>query len=191
MKAVGEYVLIPANSTIVNYGEIIRNLPLVLNATVKISRLDEEGNEILLYYVFKNEGCAMTFSCCMEQFPTEIKAVAEDDVELFVIPVAYMDAWMMNFASWKSFVLKTMRNRFNELLKTIDLIAFQKLDDRLVHYLRSKAEATGSTLLIITHHNIATDRATSRVVVSRLLKKLEESNKLLLYRNQIKLLRVL
>ena len=186
---VGTYKHVAAGETIVEVGETIRAVPIVLNGTIKISRPDEEGREILLYYVFSREGCAMSFSCCMEQLPSEIKAVAEEDVDLLMIPIKYMDAWTMQFASWKSFVLRTMRNRFNELLKTIDQVAFQKLDERLVSYLKAKADATGSTLLNLSHADIANDLATSRVVISRLLKKLEDNKKLLLYRNQIKLLR--
>jgi len=99
-----------------------------------------------------------------------------------------MDEWLVKYSTWKAFVMKTIRNRFNEMLKTIDQIAFQKLDERLVHYLKEKVKATASTILNLSHEQIANELATSRVVISRLLKKLENDNKILLYRNQIKVL---
>jgi CRP/FNR family transcriptional regulator len=156
---------------------------------VRVTRNDENGHELLLYYINPNESCAMTFTCCMQLSSSEIKAVAEDNVELLLIPVNLMDEWLVKFPTWKSFVMKTMRTRFNELLKTIDQIAFQKLDERLVHYLKEKSKATGSSIINASHEQIAAELATSRVVISRLLKKLENDKKLLLYRNQIKLLK--
>ena len=96
---------------------------------------------------------------------------------------------MMKYSTWKSFVMKTIRTRFNELLKSIDQIAFQKLDERLIYYLKQKSKTTGSSLINLSHEQIANELATSRVVISRLLKKLENDKKLLLYRNQIKILR--
>ena len=182
---------VKANDTILDIGQTVRVIPIVLSGTLKISRIDEDGHELLLYYVSPKESCAMTFTCCMQQYPSEVKAVAEEDTELLAIPISLMDEWMMKYPTWKSFVMKTIRTRFNELLKTIDQIAFQKLDERLIHYLKDKSKATGSSLVNLSHEQIANELATSRVVISRLLKKLENEKKLLLYRNQIKLLREL
>jgi CRP/FNR family transcriptional regulator len=100
-----------------------------------------------------------------------------------------MDEWLVRFPTWKSFVMKTIHHRFNELLKTIDQIAFQKLDERLVQFLKEKSKISGSTLVSLSHEQIAQELATSRVVISRLLKKLENDKRVLLYRNQIKLLK--
>jgi CRP/FNR family transcriptional regulator len=124
----------------------------------------------------------------MQQYPSEIKAAAEGEVELLAVPISVMDEWMSKYSTWKSFVMKTIRSRFNELLRTIDQIAFQKLDERLIYYLKEKSKSTGSALLNLSHEQIANDLASSREVISRLLKKLENDKKLLLYRNQIKLL---
>lgn len=181
-------VKVKAGETILDYGQIVRSMPIIASGTVKVSRRDEDGKEILLYYVNAQESCAMTFTCCMEQFPSEIKAVAEDDVVMLTVPISVMDDWLRKYSTWKSFVMGTIRNRFNEMLHTIDQIAFQKLDERLKHYLQQKAKHTGSRLLNLSHEEIARDMATSRVVISRLLKKLENEELLLLYRNQIKLL---
>lgn len=186
---IATHVLAKEDDIILNIGETVRVIPIVLSGTLKISRIDENGHELLLYYVSPKESCAMTFTCCMQQFPSEVKATAEDDVEFLAIPISAMDEWMMKYPTWKSFVMKTIRVRFNELLKSIDQLAFQKLDERLIHYLKEKSKATGSSLINLSHEQIANEMASSREVISRLLKKLENDNKLLLYRNQIKLLK--
>lgn len=191
MEENASYVSAKEGDVILDIGQRVRVIPIVVSGTLKVSRIDTEGHELLLYYVSPNESCAMTFTCCMQQHASEIRAVAEEDVELMVIPISVMDGWMMKFSTWKSFVMKTIQVRFNELLKTIDQIAFQKLDERLVHYLKEKSKATGSSLINLSHEQIANELATSRVVISRLLKKLENDKKVLLYRHQIKLLREL
>ena len=185
----GVPVSVKAGTVIMDIGKTVRTMPIILSGSIRVSRTDEDGREILLYYVNPNESCAMTFTCCMQQHASEIKAVAEEDVEMLSIPVSIMDEWMAKYPSWKSFVMRTVQNRFHELLKTIDQIAFQKLDERLINYLKEKAKTTGSSLLNISHEQIAKELASSREVISRLLKKLETDKKLLLYRNQIKLLK--
>jgi len=186
-----KHIFVKEGDIILDIGQTVRIIPIVLSGTLKISRVDDNGHELLLYYVSPKESCAMTFTCCMQQFPSEVKAVAEDDVEFLAIPISTMDEWMMKYPTWKSFVMKTIRARFNELLKTIDQIAFQKLDERLIHYLKEKSKATGSSLINLSHEQIANEMASSREVISRLLKKLENDKRLLLYRNQIKLLKEL
>lgn len=187
-KSIAKEVSVKEGDVILDYGQIVRSMPIIASGTVKVSRMDDQGREILLYYVNAKESCAMTFTCCMEQFPSEIKAVAEDDVVMLTVPITVMDEWLMKYSTWKSFVMGTIRDRFNEMLNTIDQIAFQKLDERLKYYLQQKAKHTDSKLLNLSHEEIARDLATSRVVISRLLKKLENDKLLLLYRNQIKLL---
>lgn len=189
IEAKAKLVSLKADDVIIDIGQLVKQMPIILSGSIKVTRIDEKGREILLYYVNPIESCAMTFTCCMEQFPSEIRAVAEEDVEMLSLPISVMDEWMTKYPSWKSFVMKAIRHRFNELLKTIDHIAFQKLDERLVSYLKEKSKATGSSLLNISHQQIAEELASSREVISRLLKKLENDNKLLLYRNQIKLFR--
>jgi CRP/FNR family transcriptional regulator, anaerobic regulatory protein len=188
LREKAKHVSLKDGEMIIDIGQTVRVMPVILSGALKISRMDEDGNELLLYYVNSGESCAMTFTCCMQQFPSEIKATAEGDIELLAIPISVMDEWMSKYPTWKSFVMKTIHSRFNELLKTIDQIAFQKLDERLVYYLKEKSKSTGSPLLNLSHEQIANDLATSREVISRLLKKLEKDKKLLLYRNQVKLL---
>ncbi|HQV79176.1 MAG TPA: Crp/Fnr family transcriptional regulator [Chitinophagales bacterium] len=191
LKSKSTFLTANAGDIILDYGDTVRQIPIILKGSIKVSRTDDDGRELLLYYVNPKESCAMTFTCCMQQHASEIKAVAEDDVEMLAVPISVMDQWLVKFPSWKSFVMRTIQHRFNELLKAIDQIAFQKLDERLITYLKEKSKATSSSLINLSHQQIADDLATSRVVVSRLLKNLENENKLLLYRNQIKLLKAL
>jgi CRP/FNR family transcriptional regulator len=182
--------LVEANEgdKIITIGQTVRVIPFLLKGTLKVSRLDDKLNEIFLYYLNAMEGCAMTFTCCMQQFPSEVQAVAEEDVTYLAIPISVMDEWIVKYPTWKSFVMRTIRSRFNELMRAIDQLAFQKLDERLVNYLKDKSKLTGSAVLNLSHTEIANDLASSREVISRLLKKLEIDGRLLLYRNQIKLL---
>ncbi|HTQ27902.1 MAG TPA: Crp/Fnr family transcriptional regulator [Puia sp.] len=184
-------VSVKEGEVIIDIGQTVRIIPLLLKGTLKISRVDEGGRELLLYYVNARESCAMTFTCCMQQFPSEIRATAESDAEFIAIPISIMDEWLAKYPTWKSFVMRTIRSRFNELLAAIDQLAFQKLDERLVKYLRDKSRATGSSLINLSHEQIASDMGSSREVISRLLKKLENDKKVLLYRSQIKLLKEL
>lgn len=184
----GIFHSVEANEQLLNVGQIVTTIPIVLSGSVKISRTDESGREILLYYISPNEGCAMTFTCCMQLQKSEIKAITEEPTEFIAIPVELMDKWITKYPTWKNFVMSTIRTRFNELIKTIDQLTFQKLDERLIHYLKEKATNTGSKVINLSHEQIATDLATSRVVISRLLKTLENDKKVVLYRNQIKIL---
>jgi CRP/FNR family transcriptional regulator len=173
---------------IMDYGKYIRMMPIVLKGTVKVYRLDENKNEILLYYLSSSETCSMAYSCCVEAKKSEVKAIAEDDVGLIAIPHDKLDSWLCTYTSWKNYIMRSFNERFIELLKSIESIAFHKLDDRLIAYLKEKQRLSGSSVIKASHYLIADELATSRVVISRLLKQLENSKKIILYRNEIKLL---
>lgn len=173
---------------IIDYGKYIRMMPIVLKGTIKVYRLDEMGNEILLYYLSSSESCSMAYSCCVEAKKSEIKAIAEDDVELVAIPHVKLDKWLCVYPSWKNYIMRSFNERFIELLKSIESIAFHKLDERIIAYLKEKQRLSGSSVIKASHYLIADELSTSRVVISRLLKHLENSKKIILYRNEIKLL---
>lgn len=173
---------------IMDYDKYVRMMPVILSGTVKVLRMDDDGNEILLYYLSASESCSMAYSCCTEARKSEVKAIAEDDVELIAIPHIKLDEWLCKYASWKNYIMRSFNVRFIELLKSIESIAFHKLDDRLIEYLKDKQRITGSSVIKASHSLIADELATSRVVISRLLKQLENSKKIILYRNEIKLL---
>jgi CRP/FNR family transcriptional regulator len=185
----GKYQLVKEGDILIDYGKNIRSMPIILSGNIKVMRQDEDGREILLYYLGSSESCAMAYTCCMESRQSEIKAIAEDNVELLAIPQKKLDEWLIKYPSWRSYIFSSFTQRFNEMLKSIDSIAFGKLDERLVSYLKNKIKITGKSSIQLTHNQIAEELGTTRVVISRLLKKLENDGKLLLYRNEIKLLK--
>jgi len=185
----GEIKSFREGDLIMDYGKYIRMMPIVTKGSLKVLRMDETGNEILLYYLSSNESCSMAYSCCLEAKKSEVKAIAEEDGELIAIPHTKLDEWLCKYPSWKNYIMRSFNERFLELLKSIESIAFHKLDERLIAYLREKQRLSGSSVIKASHYLIADELATSRVVVSRLLKQLENEGKILLYRNEIKLLK--
>lgn len=174
--------------TLMDYGSFIEIVPLVVDGVLKVMREDENGNEIFLYFINSGQSCTMSFSCCIRNKRSEIRAVVEDDVTLIGIPVQSVDSWMMQFQSWKRFIMSSYDARLNELIYAIDNIAFSKMDERLIRYLEDKSFALNTTTIHTTHQDIATDLHASREAVSRLLKKLENSGRVKLGRNKITLL---
>jgi CRP/FNR family transcriptional regulator, anaerobic regulatory protein len=189
LEAKSMLMKVSGGETIMRIGSPVRAVPLVISGIVKVSRVNDEGQEILLYYVRSGETCAMSFTCWMTSQLSSIEGVAEEDSEILAIPGKVVDDWLLKYPKWKKFVMTTILDGFTVVIKSIDDIAFKKMDDRLIIYLKEKSKATGSSLINLTHQQIGDELGTNRVVVSRLLKKLENDNKLLLYRNQIKLLR--
>ena len=188
MQQFGEIKNFKEGDIVMDYGKYIRMMPLVLEGTIKVFRMDENGKEILLYYLSSTESCSMAYSCCLETKKSEVKAIAEDDVELIAIPQIKLEEWLCKYPSWKNYIMRSFNERFLELLKSIESIAFHKLDERLIAYLKEKQRLSGSSVIKASHYLIADELATSRVVISRLLKQLENSKKIILYRNEIKLL---
>ena len=186
---VGKLKTAQEGETVINVGQPIVFMPIVLEGILKVSMIDDNGKELLMYYLNASDGCAMTFTCCMQETKSEILVVAEEETQMWMIPIEYMDQWMSKYPTWKYFVMRTMQNRFYEMLKALDMVAFNSLDTRLLTYLAEKSKNTGKTVLNVSHEQIANDLASSRVVISRMLKKLENEGRVLLYRNQIKLLK--
>jgi len=181
----GKLVELPAGETIMDIGQYIRSIPLLLSGAIKVLREDEEGDELLLYYLEQGETCSVTMACCMGQTKSEIRAITETDTKMVMVPVGKMEEWMGKYKGWRNYVFESYQNRLNELLLTVDSIAFKNLDQRLMDYLKKKVEVTKDNRINSTHQEIAYDLHTSRVVVSRLLKKLEKMKKLELHRNHI------
>lgn len=172
---------------IMDYGQYIRFVPMVISGSIKVMREDDEGNEIILYYLNESETCAVSLTCCMASKKSSIKAVAEDDVSIIAIPIKYLDEWSRDHLSWKNYMMNTYQNRFEEILKTIDHIAFRRMDERLVKYLEDKSRVLKTDVIQISHQDIAKELNTSREVISRLLKKLEHMGEVKLGRNRIEL----
>ena len=185
---VGTYKDIPEGFKLIEIGDYIKSMPLLVSGAIKILREDEDGDELILYFIEQGDTCAMTLSCCLGSSESEIRAIAETDTKLIMIPVAKMEEWLGKYKSWQQFVLQSYHNRMSELLEAIDTIAFLKMDERLFKYLKDKAMVNHNEVIHVTHQQIARDLHTSRVVISRLLKTLEIDGKIELHRNNIKVL---
>ena len=188
INSVGTFKEIPEGFQLIDIGNYIKSMPLLVSGAVKILREDDKGDELLLYFIERGDTCAMTLSCCMGQKKSEIRAVAETPTKLIMIPVEKMSEWMSKYKSWQNFILQSYHDRMTELLEAIDTIAFLKMDERLFKYLKDKAMVNHSDLIQVTHQEIAFDLHTSRVVISRLLKTIENEGKIKLHRNSIKIL---
>jgi len=187
IASVGRLMEFPADTVIMEVGQYVKLVPLVIKGVIKVSREDENGAELFLYYLNGSETCSMSFTCCMMNKKSEIRTLAEEDTQLIGIPIRFVDEWMTKYQSWKNFVMQTYDQRMLELVRTIDSIAFHHMDVRLLEYLQKKAQATQSKVINATHQDIAYDLNASREAISRLLKQLENEGRLKLGRNKIEL----
>ncbi len=188
ISEVGNLKKFNENDRIIEIGDHVTSMPLLLNGAIKILREDKEGDELLLYFLERGDTCAMTLSCCLGHTKSEIRAVAEMETSLVMIPIEKMEEWTSKYKSWRNFVFESYHSRLSEMLDTIDTIAFLNMDERLLKYLRDKAKINQNEIVQITHQQIAYDLHTSRVVISRLLKKLELKGKISLQRNSIQVI---
>jgi CRP/FNR family transcriptional regulator, anaerobic regulatory protein len=173
---------------LIDFGDYIKKMPLLLNGAIKILREDFDEGELLLYFLEKGDTCAMTLACCMGETKSEIRAVAETKGQLVMIPVSKMEEWLGKYKSWRNYVFNSYNNRLKEMLTAIDNLAFMNMDERLLNYLYDKSKIIKSREINTTHQDIAYDLHTSRVVISRLLKALENKGTIRLHRASIELL---
>lgn len=174
---------------IMRTGQYIKNTVLVLSGSIKIYREDDDGGEFFMYYLQPGQACAISMICATKNEQSQIMAKVVEDVELVMVPLPLMDKWMMQHRSWYEFVIDTYRSRFEEVLEVVNSIAFRAMDERLEFYLKRHQDACGCQDLKLSHQEIATELNTSREVISRLLKKLEQRGALKLHRNHIELLK--
>ncbi|NRA91100.1 MAG: Crp/Fnr family transcriptional regulator [Psychroserpens sp.] len=185
---VGTFKDIPGGFQLISVGDYIRSMPLLISGAIKILREDNNGEELILYFIEQGDTCAMTLSCCLGHTKSEIIAIAETDTKLIMVPVQKMEEWLGKYKSWQKFILQSYHDRMSELLHAVDTIAFMKMDERLFSYLKDKAMVNHNEVIHVTHQEIARDLHTSRVVISRLLKKLAMAGKIELHRNNIKVI---
>lgn len=188
INQVGTLKEVKEGEKLIEIGDYVRSMPLLISGAIKILREDDNGDELLLYFLERGDTCAMTMTCCLGQTKSEIRAIAEMDTTLIMVPIQKMEEWTGKYKSWRNFVFQSYHERLTEMLETIDSIAFLNMDERLVKYLQNKQKVNKSDTINSTHQEIAYELHTSRVVVSRLLKKLESMGKIELYRNSIKII---
>ncbi|MCG2616299.1 Crp/Fnr family transcriptional regulator [Terrimonas sp. NA20] len=169
---------------ILRKGQFIRSAVLLLEGTIKLYQEDEDGGEFFMYYIQPGEACAVSMICSHEQETSSVLATAATDSTVLLIPLSCMDQWMSHYKSWRQFVIQAYRSRYQELLNTISEIAFRNMDDRLEFYLRKQVKQFGK-IIRFTHQEIANDLNSSREVISRLMKKMENNGWVILHRNSI------
>lgn len=166
----------------------IKVIPIVTQGSLRVMRTEEDGREILLYYIKAGESCIMSFLGGMHQETSKVKAVAEEEVEILFLPIDKVSALIKEYPEWLDYIFRLYHKRFEELLEVVNAVAFQKVDERLLTLLEKKAELSHSNVINVTHEQLANELGTARVVVSRLLKQLEMRKQLILGRNKITLL---
>ncbi|WP_291066400.1 MULTISPECIES: Crp/Fnr family transcriptional regulator [unclassified Empedobacter] len=181
----GSLVDFKANDVMIDLNQFIKGMPILLSGAIKIMREDFDEGELLLYFLEKGDTCAMTMACCLGDKQSKIRAVAETDGELVMIPIVKMDEWLAKYPSWRRFIFDSYNNRMEEMLVAIDNLAFNDMNERLKKYLLDVASINKGKVVVKTHQEIAYELNTSRVVISRLLKALEKEGFLQLNRNEI------
>ena len=173
---------------ILNDNSYIKAIPIVTTGSIRVMRTDEDGREILLYYIKAGESCIMSFLGGLHQDTSKIKAVAEEETEVLFIPIDKISFLIKEFPEWLDYIFRLYHKRFEELLEVVNAVAFKKMDERLFNFIKKKCEMTQKQTLFITHEQIANELGTARVVVSRLLKQMEENGYVKLGRNKITLM---
>ena len=177
------------DDVLIDFGDYIKKMPLLITGAIKILREDFDEGELLLYFIEKGDTCAMTMACCMGETKSEIKAVAETNGTVIMIPIYKMEEWLGKYKSWRAYVFNSYNNRLKEMLTAIDNLAFMNMDERLLKYLHEKVKINQSKEIHNTHQEIAYDLHTSRVVISRLLKALENEGRIKLHRASIEFIK--
>jgi CRP/FNR family transcriptional regulator len=177
------------DDVLIDFGDYIKKMPLLITGAIKILREDTDEGELLLYFIEKGDTCAMSMACCMGETKSEIKAVAETNGTVIMIPVHKVEEWLGKYKSWRTYIFNSYNSRLKEMLHTIDNLAFMNMDKRILHYLQDKVKINHSKEIKNTHQEIAYDLHTSRVVVSRILKSLENEGTIRLHRASIELLK--
>lgn len=177
-----------SSTILVKTGQYIKSTLLVIKGKIKIYREDDDGNEFFMYYLLPGQACAISMICAIRYETSKIMAKVEEDAVVIMIPIEKMDALMSAHKSWYAFVVETYKNRFEEVLQVIDQVAFRSLDERIEFYLKRSVHASQTKTIQASHQEIATDLSTSREVISRLLKKMEQRGIVRLHRNSIELL---
>jgi CRP/FNR family transcriptional regulator len=174
-----------AGQELIREDQYIKSFPIVLSGMIRVCRTDDNGNELLLYYLRPGEVCTVSLICCMDRTRSRVKAVTEMETTTIVVPVELLDNWMTKYQTWKEYVMRSMQMRFDELLNALDSIAFLKMDERLEKFFTDRYSSTGSMIFEGSHHDVAMAMNSSREVISRLLKQMEKKGLIKLSRGRI------
>jgi CRP/FNR family transcriptional regulator len=186
----GQQKTFAAGTILMDSGQYIKNTMIILKGRVKVYRQDEEGQDYFLYFLEAGQACALSMICAIRQETSGLMAIADEETEVLIVSLSVMDDLMLHHRSWYQFVLHSYRQRFEEVLEALDQVAFKSMDERLVFYLKKQQNSLKSKLINHTHEEIARDLGSSRVVISRLLKALENKGHVKLHRNQIEIVQL-
>lgn len=185
---VGHYQKLRKGDILIDIDDDLTHIPMILDGVVKIVRKDNEGNELSLYYLEKGDTCSISFANCINSRKSIFKGTAEQDVEVVFVPVECIDEWLVKYKTFRYFIIDSYHFRLLEMVDSIDSLAFLKLEERLLKYLKEKIKISNAKTLAITHQELATDLNSSRTVISRLLKNLEKNGKVRMQRNKLQLI---
>lgn len=188
LEQYGRKMHVSQGTVLLEPGQFITVIPIVTKGCLRVLRQNEQGDETFLYHIMPGESCAMSLTCCAMHKASEIKAIAEEDTELWAVPIEQITQWE-SFKEWKDFIANTYQSRFNKMLQVIDDIAFKKMDERLWHYLLARSTAKQTNILHISHEEIAQELNIQREAATRLMKKLKETGCIETGRNEIKIIK--
>jgi len=171
----GTLMKFDAKTQILEEGQYVKMIPLVISGLIKVFTRFED-KDLLLYYIAPNESCIMSFSAALNNDTSKIFAVVEEESEVLLLPSSKVVKWVNSYPTINKLFYQQYDKRYNDLLHTISEVIFKKLDERLIGYLKQKQELLKSHIIKITHKQIAADLGTAREVISRLIKKLEKEN---------------
>lgn len=186
----GQLKTFSPDESIVDIGDEMNHFPLIVSGSLKILTEDKDGKELLLYYLEMGDTCAVTLTLDSHNRKSKIRAIAEENTEVLFLPVGKVDEWMVKYSEWRHFIMETYDYRLSEMLEAIDNLAFNNMEERLLKYLRDKAMVSGNKEILGTHAQIANDLHSSRVVISRMLAKLEKDGLIRHSRNKVELLKL-
>lgn len=186
---VSHYDKISKGNLLIDIDQDLTHIPMILDGVVKIVRKDSEGNELSLYYLEKGNTCSISFANCINRRKSIFKGTAEQDVEAVFVPVEYIDEWLIKYKTFRYFIIDSYHFRLLEMVESIDSLAFLKLEERLLKYLNDKMKISNTKTLTITHQELAVDLNSSRTVISRILKHLENQGKVRMHRNRLQVLK--
>ena len=191
-KRLQEYSVVKTfkeGENILNEGVFIKSIPIIASGSVKVMRTHDDGREILLYYIKTGESCVMSILGGLHNDTSKVKAIAEEETEILFIPNNEFASLIKDYPEFLSYIFRLYHKRFEEFLDIINDIAFKKIDERLLELIQKKATLYNDSTISITHEQLANELGTARVVVSSLLKQIEDYGLVQLGRNKITVLK--
>lgn len=181
----GFFKKIPDGQILIYSGDTCQYLPLVLEGSLRVYKIGKNANEITLYYIEKGESCILTLTSILncQNFPAI--ATTNGQSSVFFVPSELLKKLVELDTDIRKFVFSLYSSRIMQVISLVDEVVFNKLDTRVVDFLLNRQQKLNSNIIKNTHQEIADEIGTSREVVSRILKNIEEKGYINLTRGQI------